>query len=159
MKRFIILGLCLLLFLTGCSTMQIPDTGDFYFDLPDGYILADITAKSCSIIRTEEEMTIGGMELTALSTKDLNGKNTQNIVNYLMGDFHQTYNVEYLASHWGKKQKIVVVHLDKPSDSGHEEHFSHIFFKKDSEVYHLWLDLNIVDYDTESQFKAMTGVD
>ena len=159
MNRFIIFGLCLLLFLTGCSGKQIPDTGDFSFVLPSGYTLADITAESCSITRIEDEMTIGGMELTALSKRDLNGKNTQNIINYLMADFHHTNDVEYLSSHWGKHHKIVIVHLDKPGNDGQEDHFSHIFFQKDSSVYHLWLDLNIVDYDTESQFKTMTGVD
>lgn len=158
MKTLIIFIFCLL-FTTGCSNQQVPDIGDFSFIPPDGYALTDITDLSCSVIREADSQAIGGMELTELSKKDLNGKNTQNIVNYLMADFHQTNDVEYLTSHWGKHHKIVIVHLDKPGESGREEHFSHIFFEKDSGVYHLWLDLNIVDYDTETQFKAMTGVD
>ena len=158
MKTLILFVFCLLL-MTGCSTQQIPDTGDFSFTLPDGYSLTDITEQSCSIICEEDSQTIGGMELTALSQKDLNGKNTDNMISYLLDDFHQTNDVEYLTSHWGKHHKIVIVHLDKPGGNSQEEHFSHIFFEKDSGVYHLWLDLNIVDYDTESQFKTMTGVD
>lgn len=158
MKSLFLFVFCLLL-ITGCSTQQVPDTGDFSFTLPDGYALTDITAQSCTAIRESDNQTIGGMELTALSKKDLNGKNTENIIHYLLDDFHQTNDVEYLSSHWGKHHKIVIVHLDKPGNDGQEEHFSHIFFEKDSAVYHLWLDLNIVDYDTETQFKAMTGVD
>lgn len=159
MRKYIILGLCLLLLLTGCSAQQIPDAADFSFNLPDGYTITDITAISCSVIRDTDSQTIGGMELTALSRKDLNGKNTENIINYLLADFHQTYDAEYLTSHWGKNKKIIVVHLDKSGNNGQEEHFSHMFFEKDSAVYHLWLDLNMVDYDTENQFKSLTGVD
>ena len=159
MDRFIIFGLCLLLFLTGCSNQQVPDSGDFNFDLPDGYSLTDITDQACSVICDADSQAIGGMELTTLSKKDLNGKNTENIIHYLLDDFHQTNDVEYLSSHWGKHHKIVIVHLDKPGNDGQEDHFSHIFFEKDSAVYHLWLDLSIVDYDTETQFKAITGVD
>lgn len=159
MRNLFVFGLCLLLLFSGCSMQPIPTQGDFSLDLPEGYAFADITDKTCSVISESDNNIIGGMELTTLTKKDLNGKHTDKITNYLMEDFHQTYNVEYLASHWGKHHKIVIIHLDKAGIDGQEDHFSHIFFEKDSGIYHLWLDLNIVDYDTESQFKAITGVD
>ena len=78
---------------------------------------------------------------------------------YLQEEFHQTYNVEYMASHWGNKNKIVSVNLEKQTEDGQEQLFTHIFFERYQVVYHMWLDAEMVDSETVSRFQASTGVD
>lgn len=159
MRKFTAFALCLLLLLTGCAGQVNLAAGNFSFELPEGYSASDITEQYCTILQNAGNTPVGGIKLTTLSQKDLNGKNTDNIINYLMEDFHQTKNVEWLASYFGSNQKIVVVHLDKFLDDGQEKPFSHIFFEKDSIVHHIWLDLNFIDSETEELFRTMTGVD
>ena len=159
MKKFIVFGLCLALFLTGCTGQSSPKAGDFSFDLPAGYSVTDITDHYCTIFQAEVNTPVGGIEITSLPQKYLNGKHSDNIINYLMDDFHRTNNVEWITSSWGTQNKIVVVHLDKYINDNQEESFSHIFFEKDTSVYHIWLELDHIDSDTEDQFMAMTGVD
>lgn len=148
------------LLLTGCSSVRTASgIGDFSFFLPAGYSLADITERNCSIVWDEEAVHIGGFELTALSRKDVTGKRSDNVMQYLMDSFHDTKNIEYIATHWGDTQKILSVTLKKHTEEGDEELYTHIFFEKEDGIYHLWLDKNIVSDETESQFRALTGVD
>ena len=74
MKKYLVLILLFMLILSGCSDKTIvPAAGDFSFDLPDGYSVTNTTDKNCSIVRDEDEVVVGGIEVTALKCKDVNG--------------------------------------------------------------------------------------
>ena len=160
MRKHVAIAILLVLILTGCSGRNPePDVGDFFFEMPEGYAIADVADINCTIIRGDDHTVAGGIELTNLKRKDVTGKSTEKIMRYLQEDFHQTYNVEYMASHWGKQNKIVSVNLEKTTDDGQEERFTHYFFERYQCIYHIWLDLDVVEPDMESAFLALTGVD
>lgn len=160
MKKIIAIFSLFALLLTGCADKTVvPEVGDFSFDLPEGYAIANITDKNCAIIRNEDGVIAGGIEITTLTLKDVNGNDSLNILLYLQNDFHNTNNVEYIASHWGKKHEIVSVNLKKHTDEGQEEMYKHLFFEKDKGIYHIWLYQDVVDSDTQQQFLVITGVD
>lgn len=157
-KRIVFLLLALLL--TGCASHSaVPDIGDFNLELPEGYAVADVADLDCKIVCSNDGAVVGGMEYTNLKHKDVYGKKTDNIMRYLQEEFHQTYNVEYMATHWGNKNKIVSVNLEKQMEDGQEQLFTHIFFERYQVVYHMWLDAEMVDSETVSGFQASTGVD
>lgn len=159
MKKCIVF-LLLALLLTGCASHSaVPDIGDFNLELPEGYAVADVADLDCKIVCSNDGAVVGGMEYTNLKHKDVYGKKTDNIMRYLQEEFHQTYNVEYMASHWGNKNKIVSVNLEKQMEDGQEQLFTHIFFERYQVVYHMWLDAEMVDSETVSRFQASTGVD
>ena len=89
--------------------------------------------------------------------KDQSAKD--NILLYLQEVFHRTYDVEYIATHWGSKNKIVSVNLKKHTEDGREELFSHIFYERYQVIYHMWLDAEKLDPDMISAFQGITGVD
>ena len=160
MKRYIIFVLLVALLLTGCAGHSaVPDVGDFNLELPGGYAVADVADLDCKILRSDDGMTVGGMEYTELKHKDVYGKKTDNIMLYLQDVFHKTYNVEYMATHWGNKNKIVSVNLEKQTEDGQEQLFTHIFFERYQVIYHMWLDADEIDSDTVKKFIAATGVD
>ena len=159
MKKCIVF-LLLALLLTGCTSHSaVPDIGDFNLELPEGYAVADVADLDCKIVCSNDGAVVGGMEYTNLKHKDVYGKKTDNIMRYLQEEFHQTYNVEYMATHWGNKNKIVSVNLEKQMEDGQEQLFTHIFFERYQVVYHMWLDAEMVDSETVSGFQASTGVD
>lgn len=159
MKKCIVF-LLLALLLTGCASHSaVPDIGDFNLELPEGYAVADVADLDCKIVCSNDGAVVGGMEYTNLKHKDVYGKKTDNIMRYLQEEFHQTYNVEYMATHWGNKNKIVSVNLEKQTEDGQEQLFTHIFFERYQVVYHMWLDGSQVDSETISRFQASTGVD
>lgn len=159
MKKCIVF-LLLALLLTGCAGHSaVPDIGDFNLELPEGYAVADVADLDCKIVCSNDGAVVGGMEYTNLKHKDVYGKKTDNIMRYLQEEFHQTYNVEYMATHWGNKNKIVSVNLEKQTEDGQEQLFTHIFFERYQVVYHMWLDAEMVDSETVSRFQASTGVD
>ena len=159
MKKCIVFLLRALL-LTGCASHSaVPDIGDFNLELPEGYAVADVADLDCKIVCSNDGAVVGGMEYTNLKHKDVYGKKTDNIMRYLQEEFHQTYNVEYMATHWGNKNKIVSVNLEKQTEDGQEQLFTHIFFERYQVVYHMWLDAEMVDSETVSRFQASTGVD
>ena len=160
MKKHFIFALLVALFLTGCTGHSaVPDVGDFNLELPGGYAVTDVADLDCKIVRSDDGMTVGGMEYTELKHKDVYGKKTDNIMLYLQDVFHKTYNVEYMATHWGNKNKIVSVNLEKQTEDGQEQLFTHIFFERYQVVYHMWLDAEMVDSETVSRFQTSTGVD
>ena len=159
MKKCIVF-LFLALLLTGCASHSaVPDIGDFNLELPEGYAVADVADLDCKIVCSNDGAVVGGMEYTNLKHKDVYGKKTDNIMRYLQEEFHQTYNVEYMATHWGNKNKIVSINLEKQTEDGQEQLFTHIFFERYQVVYHMWLDAEMVDSETVSRFQASTGVD
>lgn len=146
MKRLILCCIALLLALTGCSDgTVIPEKGDFSYQVTEGYSIADVTDKSCAIVRDSDGQQVGGVELTALQRKDLWQKNSKNIMAYLREDFHKAEICDFFTFNGSKMNPVVSISLNIRDPETQETHsYSHRFFDQDSAVYHLWLDRDIL---------------
>lgn len=70
--KAVFIGCLLLILLSGCSGGKTaPPRGDFAFDLPEGYSVSDVTDESCSIVREQDGVAVGGIEATGLKPGDL----------------------------------------------------------------------------------------
>ena len=160
MKKLLIFSLILVLALSGCAEHPVaPAAGDFTFDLPEGYSIAEITDLNCSILRDADSAVCGGIEVTTLSPKSLTEKHAKSIMQHLQEEFHKTNNIEFITSHWGDEHPVVTVHLRKHEDDGSQKMYYHFFFEKDSRVYHLWVDEDVAGEDDANDFICVTNVD
>ena len=147
----------LLVLLTGCSgNAAEAKQADFSFNTPEGYSLSDVTDESCNIVSDEDNAIIGGITVTNLKPKLLSNENsTTEIMTYLQNEFHKTNNVEFIALYGGKEKPSVTINLTKiADDTGEKSHFQHIFFEKGGIVYHLWLDMDVVDPEAADEIAA-----
>ena len=147
----------LLVLLAGCSGKAAEvKQADFSFNLPEGYSLSDVTDESCNIVSDEGDAIIGGITVTSLKPKLLSNENsTTEIMTYLQNEFHKTNNVEFIAFYSGSGSPFVSINLTKNADdTGEKSHFQHIFFEKDGIVYHLWLDMDVVDPEAADEISA-----
>ncbi len=160
MKKLLAIAFVFVVMLTGCAGGEAaPEKGDFSFELPDGYSVSNVTDKNCSIVRDGDGGAVGGIELTELKDRDLKDDENKKIMTYLQNEFHKTNNVEFIAFHWGEENPIVSVSLAKLSDDMEEKsNYSHVFFEKDSGIYHLWLDLSVVDPNLADQFLSVAAL-
>ena len=153
MKKLLILCIMFILILCGCSEPPYSSAvGDFTFYPPEGYSIEEITDLNCVLVRDADSAAVGGIELTAMKKKVLTENHAETIMRYLQEDFHQTYNVEYITSHRGSDNPLVSVHLRKYEQDDTQTMYTHIFYRKDSWVYHLWLNENIAGEEAASQF-------
>ena len=153
MKKLLILYLLLLLTLCGCSEPPYSSAvGDFTFYPPEGYSIEEITDLNCVLVRDADSTVVGGIELTAMKRKVLTEDHAKTILHYLQEDFHKTYNVEYITSHWGSGNPLVSVHLRKYEQDETQTMYTHIFYRRDSWVYHLWLNEEIAGESAAGEF-------
>ena len=153
MKKLLILSLLLVLMLSGCAEHPVASAaGDFTFYPPEGYSIEDITDINCTILRETDSTVVGGIEVTTLSRKSLTRKNDNSIILYLQDEFHKTLDVEFILERWNDGDPIVIVHLRKHEDSNSETMFSHIFYEKDSRIYHIWLNEDTAGEEAASDF-------
>ena len=139
--------------LTGCNDSEAkPHKGDFSFDMMDGYSITDMTEENCKIVSTQNNVTVGGVEVTSLKSGELDDDATTNIMVYLQNEFHKTNNVEFIASRWGDNNPVVAINLTKTEDNAEEKsNFYHVFFEKAELVYHIWFDMNAISQDEADQ--------
>lgn len=164
-KIFLCLSIISCILLTGLTACSGKDTadkrGDFSFESVEGYAFSDITDENCTIVSDENSETVGGVEITNLKPGELDDATTTNIMLYLQDEFHKTNNVEFMASRWGDEKPIVIINLTKADDEAEQKaSFYHVFFEKESSVYHMWFDLSVIDQEIAEQFistVAMNG--
>jgi len=109
----------------------------FDFSLPEGYQIADITDKSCSIIDANGT-TVGGFVLTGLTAGSV--RNMDRDMDVYLSNIDESY--EYFSWSGGDFQhptQDLSLNITIP---GREEKkvYSRIFFVKDSGVYDMWFD-------------------
>lgn len=153
MKKLLSLSLLLVLMLSGCAEHPVASAaGDFTFYPPEGYSIEDVTDINCTILREEDSTVVGGMEVTTLTRTALTRKKDNSIILYLQDEFHQTKDVEYILERWNDSLPLVIVHLRKHEDSNSETMFSHIFYEKDSRIYHIWLNEDMAGEEAADAF-------
>lgn len=152
MRKYIPFFLLMALMLAACTDGTIiPEKGNFSFDLPDGYSLANRTDSQCDIVR-DDSGTVGGFEITQLKLKDLKDKNTKNILHYLQTDFYGTNYVEFVSMHMGKEHPAVSVSMTAHYEDGTSRDCKHCFFEKEKGVYHMWFDMTVLEQGAEQDF-------
>ena len=146
MKKIIFLVLVLVLMLCGCGNeTPVLDSADFTFQMPDGYSVAYMEDFSCSILRDSDCVAVGGMEVVPLTRKNLTQKSNTAILEYLQTTFHQTNDVEFIASNYNDKTfPVVAVNMRVHREDETANMFSHYFFETDGLVYHLWVDTDLL---------------
>ena len=146
MKKLTVLCLILILILSGCrNETPVLDTADFTFPMPEGYTVAYIEDLSCSILRERDCVAVGGMEVVPLTRKNLTQKSNTAILEYLQTCFHQTNNVEFIASTYNDNTfPVVAVNMRVHREDGTATMYAHYFFETHGLVYHLWLDTDLL---------------
>ena len=153
MKKLLITCVILILTLCGCSEPPYSSAvGDFTFYPPEGYSIEAVTDLNCVLVRDADSTVVGGIELTAMKRKVLTEDHAKAILLYLQEEFHQTCNVEYITSRWGSQNPLVSVHLRKYEQDDTQTMYTHIFYRKDSWVYHLWLNEEIAGEEAAGEF-------
>ena len=158
MKKTIALVLVLILILSGCgSDTPLLDTANFSFPMPEGYSLTDTDGLGCHIRRSSDSMAVGGMEVVPLTRKDLTRKSNEKILEYLQSSFHQTNNVEFIAFRYNDQNfPVVAIDMRVHREDGTANLYTHYFFETDSLIYHLWLDMDVLDGDPGDFLSCIT---
>ena len=146
MKKMISLLLMLFFVLSGCKNeTPVLDTADFTFPMPEGYIVAYIEDLSCSILRESDCVSVGGMEVVPLTRKNLTQKSNTAILEYLQTSFHQTNDIEFIATNYNDKTfPVVAINMRVHREDGTATMYAHYFFETEGLVYHLWLDTDLL---------------
>lgn len=146
MKKIITLGLILILLLSACGNeTPVLDNADFSFPMPEGYSIGYAENLSCSILRDSDCVSVGGMEVVPLTRKDLTRKGSEKILEYLQNSFHQTNNVEFIASRYNDQDfPVVAIDMRVHREDSTANLYTHYFFETDSLIYHLWLDMDVL---------------
>lgn len=145
MKKMFFLLLMLVLVLCGCANeTPVLDSADFTFPMPEGYSVAYIENLSCSILRDSDCVAVGGMEVVPLTRKHLTQKSNTPILDYLQTTFHQTNDVEFIASNYNDKTFPVVAVTMRVHRDGTATMYAHYFFETEGLVYHLWLNTDLL---------------
>ena len=156
MKRFcVVVSLLAIILFTCCSCSSedtISEMGDFSFELPEGYSVANMLENSRSLVYDKDSITVGGIEITQMRKRDLSDKGITKIMTYLQEELHKTNNVEFVAFVGGGENPYIGITLTKNSDMYEIKRcFHHIFFEKGSLVYHAWFDEDVIDTEIEEQ--------
>lgn len=145
MRKCLILILGLTVVLCGCGNEPpVLDTADFNFPMPEGYTVAYIEDLNCSILRDSDCVAVGGMEVVPLTRKNLTQKSNTAILDYLQTSFHQTNDVEFIATNYNDNSFPVVVVDMRVHRDGAATMYAHYFFETDGLIYHLWLDMDLL---------------
>lgn len=155
MKKVLSLVLIILVIFTlVCVVLHTKDTSNsedaFAFELPNGFTISDISDKECSII-DEAGLCIGGFTITEMKKKDIKDSDGVSLAQYL-NQIHE--GSEYIA--WNgadPKKPVKYVNESVPiKNSGEHKEFYHVFFERNSLVYDMWFDTDMIDSDMIEKF-------
>lgn len=144
---FVLLALLTAALLFGCAAP--PEVGDFTFDLPEGFRMAQITEASCTIVNSQDTQ-VGGINLTPLRVKDLRGDRDA-LYQYLN---QVAWGCEFFSWKGGDRShpvKYMTLYVTDPETQQKQE-FYRLFFVRKSGVYDMWFDLAKIDRETVSEF-------
>lgn len=150
---------CLLaaVILSGCGTKKAPAlSGDFLFDLPGKYSLADITEDHCSLLCDDEP--IGGILITNLDPSSIADANGMAILQYLETFAPLPLTYEYIAMYCDTEEHTytnITLRVTDP-ETGTSNNYHHYLFEKDSLCYDLWIDDTCMQ--EEDQQALLTGI-
>ncbi len=128
----------------------------FDFSLPEGYEIADVTDKSCSIVDANGTA-VGGFVLTGLTARSV--RDMDRDMGVYLRNIDESY--EYFSWKGGDFWHPVQDMSLNITIPGREEKkvYSRIFFVKDSGVYDMWFDCDLIDEKAISEFRPIAGIE
>ncbi len=156
MKKFstiIMLFAIIVSVFAGCGKEKtLFEMPDFSFALPEGYSIKKEADGRYLFVRDTDQKEVGGIEVTELRKKLLSNKGITKIMNYLQEEFHKTNNVEFFSFAGDGENPYVSIHLTKNDDTYENQwHFHHVFFERDSFVYHAWCDEDVIENEISEE--------
>lgn len=150
MRRISLVMFALLTAMTLFGGSTPPEVGDFTFDLPEGFSMADITEKSCTIVNSEN-IQVGGINLTGLRAKDIRKSGSDDFGRYLND---VAWGCEFFSWNGGDRShplQYMSMTVTDP-DTQQKQEYYRVFFVRKSGVYDMWFDLAQIHRDTVSEF-------
>lgn len=161
MRKFyvMIIVLCLVMMISGCKMTTSDNTdasANFDFTLPEGFVMEDVTDTACSVVRDGE--TVGGFILTDMKVSDLTDSRSAALLLYLENIAEGT---EYFSWEGGDSEHPIQYLSQYFTDSHTQEkrEYYRVFFVRDSSVYDMWFDTELIDEDAISEFLPIAGAE
>ena len=130
----------------GCQAQNTSDNKDsFAFELPSGFTISEVSDKECSII-DETGAHIGGIALTDLKLKDIKDADGIALPQYLNKIHEGSEYVSWNGDNSKNPTKYVSQFISQP-DSAENKELYRVFFERNSLVYDMWFDTDMIDGD------------
>lgn len=146
--------LMLALVITGCGAReQVPQVGDFSFELPDGFTISNVTDTSCAVLDAEGTV-VSTIRLTDITPSQLWDDDDAALPRYLN---KVAYGCEYFGWKGGDEAHplhYITLYFNDPNTLERREGYR-VLFVKDGGVYDMWLDREKLDADTITAFEAV----
>ena len=152
--KLILVFLMLVLAVSGCgSREEVPEVGDFSFDLPEGFTISDVTDISCTVLDGEGAV-VSTIRLTDITPSQLWDDDDGALPRY----FNKVaYGCEYFGWKGGDEAHplhYITLYFGDPNTLERRESYR-VLFVKDGGVYDMWLDREKLDADTITAFEAI----
>lgn len=155
MKKFtgiICAILCMVLptILGGCGSSKTPaPAGDFLFDLPRKYSLADMTSDRCSLM--QDDLLLGGIAITDLDPDGIADTDNTALRQYLESFAPLPLTYEYISMYCDTDDRAytnITLRINNP-ETGSSSNYHHYLFEKDDKCYDLWMDDACMDEEEQ----------
>ena len=152
--NLVLVFLVLAMVISGCgSREEIPEVGDFSFELPEGFTISDVTDTSCTVLDAEGAV-VSTIRLTDITPSQLWDDDDGALPRY----FNKVaYGCEYFGWKGGDEAHplhYITLYFSDPNTLERREGYR-VLFVKDGGVYDMWLDREKLDEDTITAFEAV----
>lgn len=152
--NLILVFLVLAMVISGCgSREEIPEVGDFSFELPEGFTISDVTDMTCTVLDGEGTV-VSTIRLTDITPSQLWDDDDAALPRY----FNKVaYGCEYFGWKGGDEAHplhYITLYFSDPNTLQRREGYR-VLFVKDGGVYDMWLDREKLDEDTITAFEAV----
>ena len=145
--------LMLALAISGCAFREeVPEAGNFSFELPEGFTISDVTDMTCTV-RDGEGTVVSTIRLTDITPPQL-WDDDGALPRYLN---KVAYGCEYFGWKGGDEAHplhYITLYFPDPDTLERRESYR-VLFVKDGGVYDMWLDRKKLDADTITAFEAV----
>ena len=145
--------LMLALAISGCVFREeVPEAGNFSFELPEGFTISDVTDMTCTV-RDGEGTVVSTIRLTDITPSQL-WDDDGALPRYLN---KVAYGCEYFGWKGGDEAHplhYITLYFPDPDTLERRESYR-VLFVKDGGVYDMWLDRKKLDADTVTAFEAI----
>ena len=152
--NLILVFLVLAMVISGCgSREEIPEVGDFSFELPEGFTISDVTDMTCTVLDGEGTV-VSTIRLTDITPSQLWDDDDSALPRYLN---KVAYGCEFFGWKGGDEAHplhYITLYFSDPNTLQRREGYR-ILFVKDGGVYDMWLDREKLAEDTITAFEAV----
>ena len=145
--------LMLALAISGCAFREeVPEAGNFSFELPEGFTISDVTDMTCTV-RDGEGTVVSTIRLTDITPSQL-WDDDGALPRYLN---KVAYGCEYFGWKGGDEAQplhYITLYFPDPDTLERRESYR-VLFVKDGGVYDMWLDREKLDAQTVTAFEAV----